>query len=236
MINDSPTNRIRLILCIIIAVFMIVAVAFNNNGKNQDNIIAEATSITEETVSATLETTEPVTEPVETEPVTEPTETEPVETESEEWKYDDSLSAEKNIFIYLTDYLGFTNSAACGIVSNIAHETGWTFNPNLGSQYCYGLIQWVGGRLSNMKNWCYENGKDYTTIQGQLDFMYWELVYDDTYGTYDYLMQCEDSMDGAYNAGWYFCYWFERPDNARARANLRGSDATGYYKSLVVGE
>lgn len=229
MINNSPTNRVSLVLCIVIAVLMIIFIPFNNNGKNQDNIVVEATNITEETVPTVLETTEP-----ETEPVTEPTETEPVETEPEEWEYDDSLSAEKNIFIYLTEYLGYPNAAACGIVSNIAHETGWTFNPNIGSQYCYGLIQWTSGRLSNLKNWCYENGKDYTTIQGQLDFMHWELVYDDTYGTYDYIMQCEDSTDGAYNAGWYFCYWFERPANASARANLRGSDAIGYYNSLVV--
>ena len=65
-----------------------------------------------------------------------------------EWKYDDNLTAEENIFIYLTKYLMFTDASACGIISNIAHETGCTFDPNAGDpSYNYGLIQWMGGRL-----------------------------------------------------------------------------------------
>lgn len=156
------------------------------------------------------------------------------EQEMAEWAYDDNLKPEENIFIYLTDYLGFPASSACGIISNIAHETGWKFNPKAGSSsYCYGLIQWMGGRLSNLKRYCRENGKDYTTIQGQLDFMYYEMSCVDTYGTYDYLMNCEDSAQGAYDAAWYFCFWYERPANTRARSNLRASEAMDYYEMLV---
>ena len=151
-----------------------------------------------------------------------------------EWIYDDSLLPEENIFIYLTDYLGFPKPAACGIISNIAHETGWKFNPKAGSSgYCYGLIQWMGGRLSSLKRYCRDNGKDYTTIQGQLDFMYYELTELDTYDTYDYLMTCTDGEDAAYDAAWYFCYWYERPANSVGRANLRASDAREYYHELV---
>lgn len=154
-----------------------------------------------------------------------------------EWQYNNNLSAEENIFIYLTEYLMFPDASACGIISNIAYETGWTFDPNAGDQsYNYGLIQWMGSRLSNLKTWCKENDKDYTTIQGQLDFMYWELTNNDPYGTYDYLMQCEDNIDDAYNAGWYFCYWYERPYNKDAGAILRGNHAKEYYESLILNQ
>ena len=154
-----------------------------------------------------------------------------------EWQYNNNLSAEENIFIYLTEYLMFPDASACGIISNIAYETGWTFDPNAGDQsYNYGLIQWIGSRLSNLKTWCKENDKDYTTIQGQLDFMYWELTNNDPYGTYDYLMQCEDNIDDAYNAGWYFCYWYERPYNKDAGAILRGNHAKEYYESLILNQ
>lgn len=174
-----------------------------------------------------------VTAPVETEPVV----TIPEETVSEpkEWAYDDSLKAEENIFIYLTEYLGYSDAAACGIIGNIAHETGWRFNPDAGSpNSCYGLIQWLGSRLKNLKSWCAENGKDYTSIQGQLDFMHWELQNDDPYGTYEHLKEYEDSADGAYDAGWYFCYWYERPNNKGDRAKLRGREAQKYYQALVL--
>lgn len=154
-----------------------------------------------------------------------------------EWKYDDNLTAEENIFIYLTKYLMFTDASACGIISNIAHETGCTFDPNAGDpSYNYGLIQWMGGRLSNLKAWCEENGKDYTTIQGQLDFMYWELTEDDPYGTYEHLMKCENGIDEAYSAAWYFCYWYERPYNKSNVAKLRGNSAKEYYETLVLSQ
>ena len=202
----------------------------------EPTIIITEPAITGEVIKP-IEPTE-ITEPV-TEEVTEPTEpTEPpVVEEPTEWVYDENLSAARNIFIYLTDYLGFPEPAACGIISNIAHETGWKFNPKAGNpKRCYGLIQWMGGRLSNLKKWCKKNGKDYNTIQGQLDFMYWELTENDPYGTYKYLMKCTEGEDSAYDAGWYFCYWYERPANTKARAKLRGRDARDYYQELVLGD
>ena len=154
-----------------------------------------------------------------------------------EWQYNNNLSAEENIFIYLTEYLMFPDASACGIISNIAYETGCTFDPNAGDpSYNYGLIQWMGGRLSNLKAWCEENGKDYTTIQGQLDFMYWELTEDDPYGTYEHLMKCENGIDEAYSAAWYFCYWYERPYNKSNGAKLRGNSAKEYYETLVLSQ
>lgn len=146
------------------------------------------------------------------------------------WEYDETISPERNIYDYLTEELSFSKAAACGILGNIAYETGWTFNPEIGSEYgCYGLIQWLGGRLGQLKSWCNETGRDYSTMQGQMDFVLWELENTDTYGTLDYLMSCDDSIDGAYNAGWYFCYWYERPNDKNAQSNYRGCEAIKYY-------
>ena len=87
--------------------------------------------------------------------------------------------------------------------------------------------------LKNLKSWCKENGKDYHSIQGQLDFMDWELKNDDPYGTYEHFLKCEDSAKGAYSAGWYLCYWYERPNNKKAASEWRGGEARKYYDSLV---
>lgn len=242
-------KRVLSIILISVAIVLIGTIMFcvsnevntMNNTYESENveITVEDIEPTETTVTATespvieepVEITVPVVE--ETEAVTEPAKPEP--TDPPEWEYNDELSAKENIFIYLTDYLGFPEPAACGIISNIAHETGWKFNPRAGSlSRSYGLIQWTGGRLSKLKKWCKKHGKDYNSIQGQLDFMYWELTKDDPYGTYDYLMECTDGKSAAYDAGWYFCFWYERPANTHARARLRGSDAKDYYEELVL--
>ena len=186
--------------------------------------VTEASSV-DETVIDILPTTEETIHIEETKPV--PTE----EIKPAGWVYDNTLKPEENIFIYLTDHLGYSKAASCGIIANIAYETGWKFNPDAGSpSRCYGLIQWLGGRLKKLKSWCKENGKDYNSIQGQLDFMDWELKNDDPYGTYKCLTEVADSSKGAYKAGWYFCYWFERPNNKSAASERRGNEAKKYYK------
>lgn len=155
---------------------------------------------------------------------------------SDGWTYDEDLTPEENILIYLTGYLGYSDAASCGIIANIAYETGWKFDPDAGNpKRCYGLIQWLGGRLRNLKSWCEENGRDYSTIQGQLDFMDWELQNDDPYGTYECLMDCENDADGAYEAGRYFCYWYERPNNKKEASKWRGNEARKYFNKLVMG-
>lgn len=38
-----------------------------------------------------------------------------------------------------------------------------------------GLVQWMGSRLSNLKKWCSENGKDPDTLSGQIAFAMYEM-------------------------------------------------------------
>lgn len=222
-------NKLLLVFCTIVLVLSSVMMTACDN-SNEDIIDQTVETTITDFVEDTV--TEPIEETVEVE---EPEEEEEY-VEEAEWVYDENLKPEENIFIYLTDYLGFSDAAACGIVANIAYETGWKFNPDVGdiNHGAYGLIQWMDGRRRNLKRWCDENGKDYRTIQGQMDFMYWELVNDDPYGTFDRLMQVDDSKKGAYDAGWYFCYWYERPNRKKKASVWRGNEAKDYYEMFVL--
>lgn len=71
---------------------------------------------------------------------------------------------------------GFSAAAACGVMGNIEQESG--FNATIqeyGSGVGYGLCQWSYARRTNLINWCQRNGQDYTTVEGQLNYLMYEL-------------------------------------------------------------
>lgn len=218
----------------------------NETSTEPIDILPEPTeTIPVETTEPTVEETKPTTKPKPTEPKPsdkkEPVveETKPsTEPSTESSPEPETLTKEEVLYNYITDKLGYSPAAACGIIANIAYETGWKFNPDVGDiDYgAYGLIQWMGNRRKKLKSWCEETGRDWRTMEGQLDFMDWELKNDDPYGTYDKLLKCADSAKGAYNAGWNFCYWYERPNRVEKASEWRGNYAKKYYKSLVLGE
>ena len=132
------------------------------------------------------------------------------------------------IFEYLTKRLKYSEAAACGIMANIRCES--TFNPhawNAGGG-SYGLCQWTGGRYGRLQSWCGSNGYDYTTIDGQLAYLEYELQ--NYYpGVENYLRSVENNRDGAYNAGQYYCYHFEAPASRGSVSVYRGGLASGTY-------
>ena len=132
------------------------------------------------------------------------------------------------IFDYLTKRLKYSEAAACGIMANIRCES--TFNPhawNAGGG-SYGLCQWTGGRYGRLQSWCGSNGYDYTTIDGQLAYLEYELqsFYP---GVENYLRSVENTRDGAYNAGQYYCYHFAAPASRASVSVYRGGLASGTY-------
>lgn len=136
-------------------------------------------------------------------------------------------SNEEYAFFYLTDTLGYNVAAACGIMANISHES--HFYPGAGSwSGSYGLCQWGGGRIYAMEYYCYDHGFDPDSISGQLSFMSHELK-NQYPGTYNYLMNVENSGDGAYNAAYRFCCDYERPANSSGKGAGRGNLASGTY-------
>lgn len=106
---------------------------------------------------------------------------------------------------YLMNTMGLSRAGAAGVIANLYMES--SFNPRSGSDY-YGLCQWGGGRRANLLNWCSANGYDYTSVNGQLAFMYNELE------SYPALLadlrSAPDTTDGAYDAGVEFRTVYER--------------------------
>ncbi|MED3562240.1 phage tail tape measure protein [Bacillus xiapuensis] len=73
---------------------------------------------------------------------------------------------------------GFSDTAAAGVMGNIQQES--QFNPNaVGSMTkygrAYGIGQWLGGRLDNLKKYAKSQGKSYSDINVQLEFLMKEL-------------------------------------------------------------
>lgn len=75
---------------------------------------------------------------------------------------------------------GFTAEAAAGVMGNMFAESGC--QPAIeeyGGGGGYGLCQWTGSRRTDLINYCANNGYDYSSLEGQLNFLLYEL---DAYG------------------------------------------------------
>ena len=148
-----------------------------------------------------------------------------------------AVSNEQMIYEYLVNDLGLNTAAACGVLANIEKESG--FRPDLMEKgYTweqgagYGICQWTNyprdsgkGRRTNLINWCSFNGYDYKTLTGQLNFLKHELETDVKKGVYAYLKGVSNDANGAYNAGYKWCYSFEVP----AGYNTGVSETRGNY-------
>lgn len=134
---------------------------------------------------------------------------------------------EKTVYSFLTDTMGYCPAAACGVMSNIYCESRFTANIN-GLGGAYGICQWGGVRRTRLVNWCSSHGYNYTTLTGQLRFMQYELK---TYfpRVNNYLKTVSNTSNGAYNAGFYWCYYFEIPGDTYSTSVYRGNLAKSRY-------
>ena len=123
------------------------------------------------------------------------------------------------IYNFLTGS-GFTKAATAGILANIQIES--SFNPTAGSSY-YGLCQWGGGRASNLVAFCAANGYSSDSVEGQIRFMISEMGG----GLISEMNACEDSANGAAQAGYIFRTKFERS----AGLNNVESIAASFYNA-----
>lgn len=132
------------------------------------------------------------------------------------------------VFNYLVDELKMNSAAACGVLANIYYESG--FDPHMegDNNTSYGICQWHADRKTNLINYCKSNNLDYTTLEGQLAFLKYELV--NSYSKiYNYMLSEKNTADGAYDAGWYWCYNFEVPANRETVSVTRGNLAKNTY-------
>lgn len=141
-----------------------------------------------------------------------------------------NLSNEEMIFVFAVKEMGYNPAAACGLLANIKAESGFRPNASGDSGASYGICQWYSARKTRMMNWCQNNDYDYTTLEGQLYFLQYELK---TYypSVHKYLKSVSNDAQGAYEAGYYFCYHFEAPANRASKSATRGNTAKNTYYS-----
>ena len=139
---------------------------------------------------------------------------------------DQRSSNEETIYRFLCEELGLNSAAACGILANVYVEC--KFDPQDYYYGYYGIMQWGGSQLSDMEDFCYNNGYDYSTLEGQLQYVKYEM--ENRYlSIYEYMLNCSDDASGAYDAGYYWCYYYERPANKTNGSIKRGNLASGTF-------
>lgn len=136
------------------------------------------------------------------------------------------------VYTFLTDEIGFNSAAACGIMANIEHES--NFNPQTvirdsNGRPSGGLCMWNGSRFRNLQNFCSSRGLGSLTVNGQLSFLKKELSQNGFKHIFNYLKKVPDTAQGAYNAAYYWCYYFEIPANRSSKSVSRGNLAKNGY-------
>lgn len=145
-----------------------------------------------------------------------------------------AASKKDSVFSYLTERIGFNTAAACGIMANIEHES--DFDPtevivDSNGLLSGGLCQWNGSRFSNLKSFCNRNGYNYLSVNGQLEYLKYELSKNQYKHIYNYLKSVPNTAQGAYDAAYYWCYYFEVPASRSSKSITRGNSAKSTYWS-----
>ena len=162
----------------------------------------------------------------------EPPEQEDVsETVSEEQDaaVEEAASVEETVYAFLTEEMGLNRAAAWGVMANISKESDFQTDIWGDGGTSYGLCQWHNDRCSNLMAFCQENGYATDSVLGQMRYLAMEL--ESSYpGVLQQLRETPDTPEGAYDAAWYWCYYFEIPANRDSVAQERGNLAMSWYE------
>lgn len=132
------------------------------------------------------------------------------------------------IYQYLTSTMGLNHAGACGVLANIQLESNFNSLALGDGGSSYGICQWHNGRFNNLISFCNGMGTDYNTVNGQLQFLSYEL--EKSYpAVLHYIKNVPDTAQGAYDAAYYWCMYFEIPDHTVERAVQRGNLAKNEY-------
>lgn len=131
---------------------------------------------------------------------------------------------QQEVFDFLTGELGLNSAAACGVMANIDAESGFSLGSLGDGGTSFGLCQWHNSRWEALKSFCASQGYDPASLEGQLNYLSLELrtLFPNTYSL---LKSVPDTEEGAYQAAYDWCRYYEKPANAEAAGAARGMSA-----------
>ena len=139
-------------------------------------------------------------------------------------------SNEQLCYLFLRQVMGYNDAAAAGVLSNIHYESSFRTAINGDGGTSYGLCQWHASRKTMLLQYCAAYNVSADSLVGQLAYLKYEL--ENYYPlVHDYLNRVENSAQGAYDAGYYFCYYFENPASRESQSIKRGNTAMDTYYS-----
>ncbi|MDE5772358.1 MAG: Ig-like domain-containing protein [Ruminococcus sp.] len=123
-----------------------------------------------------------------------------------------AVSNEEIIYDFLVNNIGMNSAQACAGLANIYKES--SFNNKLSiidtnGKRSYGICQWNGDRYEKLKSWCGNNGYNYQSIEGQLNYLKYEF-HNDENKAYKLIIQYPDTQQGCYDASYCWAEKFER--------------------------
>ena len=126
--------------------------------------------------------------------------------------------------------MGFTASAAAGVVGNLVQESGLRTDAIGDNGTSGGLAQWHNERLDALKRFAAARGKKWTDLDTQIEFLAEEMrtSYADTYAK----MQSAELPE---IAGQIMTDEYEKPDSASANYAQRQANARAAYEVMQSG-
>ena len=126
--------------------------------------------------------------------------------------------------------MGFTASAAAGVVGNLIQESGLRTDAIGDNGTSGGLAQWHNERWEALKRFAAARGKDWTDLDTQIEFLAEEMrtSYADTYAK----MQSAELPE---IAGQIMTDEYEKPDSASANYAQRQANARATYEAMQSG-
>ena len=124
---------------------------------------------------------------------------------------------------------GLSTSQSAGIAGNMQIESG--FNPKAvgDSGTSFGIVQWHAENGDNLKKWCEKNNYKWDSLEGQLEFLWWELKHHQS-KTLSALKLQTNPRDAAY----VFAKMFERPAHiGNNRADAAEAIYDDYTKNIL---
>ena len=144
------------------------------------------------------------------------------------------------IYEFLLNEMGFSTAAAVGVLANLYKESGFRHDVWGDKGTSYGICQWHNSRCQALQDWCTANGYDWQTLDGQLHYLKHELSANNNKYLYNgkkiygYLSGASNNEQGAYDAAYDWCWYYEVPakreESSIARGNLAKDTFWSHYR------